>query len=198
MSGLELITVLGVAASAIQLMDYSSKAIEAISDIYTRVKDAPSRIVQYTTQIHQIIDIGREIQENTKFQSALVESQVQHTLAEIKHLLQILTVIRHDYTTGPSRKRIWKAIVGQKERHLLKSFERLEKEKIALILCITVVHTQKLETIGNGVEVLVEREMGIGSDIREKLKAKKEKQTKQKVSQRSPRPFWNDTLTVYE
>ncbi len=55
MLSLELITAVGVAASALQLVDYSLKVIGAMSEIYSRVKDAQSRATQYTSQIYQII-----------------------------------------------------------------------------------------------------------------------------------------------
>ncbi|CZR68475.1 uncharacterized protein PAC_18374 [Phialocephala subalpina] len=185
MSGIELIAVLGVAASAAQLIDYSLRVIGTISEIYSRVEDAPKRVVRYTAQINQIIAASKAIEEYQDLHTLLVDTQLQNTLAEIKHLHKALGAIHRDYTTGSSRKRVWKAIVGSNEKRILTSFERLEKEKTALILCITVNHTKKLQTIGAGVEILVEREMAGMPNVRsiiDKINGKAEKETTQKES----------------
>jgi hypothetical protein len=157
MSGLELIAAVGVAASAVQLVDYGLKVIGTISETYIRVKDAPNRVARYTTQINQIIEVGRAIQQNQVLQSPLIHSQLQNTLTEVKQLHQVLGVIRLDYTTGSITKRVWKAILGDNERRMLTCFERLEREKTALILCVVVVKTQPLQATGNEVEALEER-----------------------------------------
>jgi hypothetical protein len=159
MSGLELIAAVGVAASAVQLVDYGLKVIGTISETYSRVKDAQNRVARYTTQIHQIIEVGRAIQQNQALQSPLIHNQLQNTLTEVKQLHQVLGVIRLDYTTGSSTKRVWKAILGDNERRMLTCFERLEREKTALILCVVVVKTQPVQAIGNEVDALEERDM---------------------------------------
>jgi hypothetical protein len=184
MSGAEAIAVLGVVASAAQLVDYSLKVIGAISDIYDRVKGAPNRVARYTTQIYQITETGRAIQENQNLQNPLIHSQLRSTLAEVEHLHKVLSIIRLDYTTGSGTKRVWKAIVGDKERRMLTCFKRLEKEKLALILCITVVQAQHQQTIGSGVELLVEREMP-GFGISELIEKYNDKSKNSKVSQKS-------------
>jgi hypothetical protein len=160
MSGVELIAVLGVAASAAQLINCSLNVIGTISEIYSRVKDAPNRMIRYTTQINQIIAACRAIQGYKDLNTPLIGHQLQSTFAELEHLHQTLGIICHDYTTGSSRKRVWKTFVGRKEKVIVTCFERLEKEKAALILCINIVHTQTLQNIENGVGVLVERAMG--------------------------------------
>ncbi|KAE8445372.1 hypothetical protein EG329_013494 [Mollisiaceae sp. DMI_Dod_QoI] len=58
---------------------------------------------------------------------------------------------------------------------MLTCFEKLEKEKTALILCITVVHTQALQSIGNGVDILVERDMSKGAERVKKVEEKSKK-----------------------
>lgn len=160
MSGLEIIRVRGVATSAAQFVGCSLKVIAGVSNIYSRVKDALMRIVRYTSQVHALIEARQAIQGVQGSQrSALVHRQLEATVLEFKQLDQIPTGIRSDYTTGSKSKRVWKAIVGDKERRILACFERLEKGKTALILCISVIHTQTLQTIGNGAELLVERDM---------------------------------------
>ncbi|RFU35576.1 hypothetical protein B7463_g836, partial [Scytalidium lignicola] len=74
----------------------------------------------------------------------------------IDYSFKILDRVRLDYTTGSSRKRVWKAIVGAKEKGMLTSFEKLEKAKINLILCISAGYTQTLHSIENSVGILVE------------------------------------------
>jgi len=175
MSGAEVILALGVAASAAQLVEYSIKAIRIMSEIYIRVNDAPKRIVRYTAQIHQIIEAGRAIQETRQLQSPLIHGQLQNVLAEVKHLDQLLGVVRLDYTTGSSTKRVWKKFVGHEERHILTCFKRLEKEKTALLLCLSVFQTQALQKIGNRVETLVERDMSQIMDLIEKFNGESSK-----------------------
>jgi hypothetical protein len=159
MSGLELIAVVGVAASAAQLIEYSLKIIGMVAEIYSRIRDAPKRIVQYTTQINQIIAACRAIQEYKSLDTPLIDDQIRSIFGELKHLDLALTGIRRDYTAGSKSKRAWKTIVSNKEKSIVTCFERLEKEKTALILCINVVHIQTLRNIGSGVDILIERGM---------------------------------------
>ncbi|KUJ14995.1 uncharacterized protein LY89DRAFT_127360 [Mollisia scopiformis] len=175
MSGLELITALGVAASVAQLIEYSLKVIKTISEINSRVKNASSCIAQCNKQIRQLIQVGQAIQGNENFHSDLIACQLQNTLAEVKHLHELLGQVWLDYTTGSSGKRIWKAVVGDKERHMLKSSERLEKEKTSLIICIGVFQSQTLQTIEAGVEILVDRDMPKVQDVLDKLKMSSKK-----------------------
>ena len=61
MSGLELLGILGVAANVGQLLDYSLRLVSSVSEVYSRVKDAPEMVLYYTAQISQLVETAREI-----------------------------------------------------------------------------------------------------------------------------------------
>jgi hypothetical protein len=80
---------------------------------------------------------------------------VKSTLTEAEKLQQILERMLVDYTKGSSKKRVWKALVGRDERHMVASLDRLEKEKSALVLCIGFTHAETLGTIRDSVGELI-------------------------------------------
>ncbi|KAH8805021.1 hypothetical protein F5884DRAFT_798241 [Xylogone sp. PMI_703] len=155
MSGLEVLSALGVAASISQLIDYSFMVIRAISEVYCRVKDAPQRIAQYSAQIHEILEAVNVIKAQ-ELKSRHVYNQLEHTLTEVKRLLKLLDRVRQDYTTGSGGRRLWKVVVGNKEKRIVACFENLERAKVALILCINIDQSRVLNDIGNSVGMLIE------------------------------------------
>ncbi|RDW75657.1 hypothetical protein BP5796_06478 [Coleophoma crateriformis] len=169
MAGLELITALGVAASAAQLIDYSLKVVGTISEVYNRAKDAQHRVHRDISQVEEIIELGRAIEGNHILQDPLIRSPLGNILTTVKQLHEVLSVVLHDYTTGSTTRRIWKTVIGSEERRIVPNFERLEKQKTALIVCIGVVHSQTLQTIGNGVATLVERDMDLFKSTKTKI-----------------------------
>ena len=151
MSGIE---ILGVLASAGQLVSYSFKLTRSLNDIYQRVQDAPKRISQHSLQIKQLINTTEFIQEQQVLHTALVLTHVNATLVQADSLCTTLGQLTEDYSRG-SFRRFWKILTATKEKEILANFERLEKEKIALILCITVTQT---DLWGRGIQKMAERE----------------------------------------
>jgi hypothetical protein len=162
MSGFE---ALGVLASIAQLLDYSLKLSSLVREVYSRVRDAPERVATHTAQIRQLVDTARLIGRSSDLQRPLVGIHIKATLAEAESLLRILERMVQDYTKGTSKKRIWKALIGAGERRMLTSFDRLEKEKSALILCIGFIHTETLGTIRDGVDELIPKMANIDQSV---------------------------------
>jgi hypothetical protein len=155
MSGLEFLGILGVAASVGQLLDCSLRLVSSVSEVYSRVKDAPEMVLYYTAQISQLVETSREIQQDCELQhKPMVDVHVNATLAEAVKLQRIIDRVLSDYTEGSSQKRVWKKALGSQEKRIISSFERLEKEKTALILSISFSQTGTLRKIHNGVEEL--------------------------------------------
>lgn len=143
MSGIEIV---GLLASASQLVVYSIKITTCLADICQRVKDAPLRIEQHSDQIRHLVSIARFVEEHHLLQTAHVQAQINATLEQAKTLLETLEQLTEDYSRGTIRK-YWKILRGAKEKEILANFDRLEKEKTALHLCIVLVHTDLLGNI---------------------------------------------------
>ena len=147
MSGIEIV---GLLASAGQLVSYSIKITTSLNEIYQRVQDAPKRISQHSIQIKQLISTTKLIQQQQLLQTALVFTHINATLEQAKSLCTILEQLTQDYSRG-SIRRYWKILTATKEKEILANLDRLEKEKSALILCISVAQT---DILGRGIQKL--------------------------------------------
>jgi len=136
MAGVE---VLGALAAASQLTEQSLKIAVIISDLYSKVRDAPESIRKQSVQVEQLIDIARRIKDNPPFQTALVESILCNCVGEAEKLQEILRKI--STAAGDGRvKKLWKALDGvAKEKRILALFAKLEREKSSLALCIGTI-----------------------------------------------------------
>ena len=146
MSGVE---VLGLLASVSQLVVYGIKITTCLSEICQRARDTSLRIAQHSGQIRQLVIILQYIENqvgNHQFlRTAHVRAQIDATLEQAISLSATLEQLRNDYSRGIIRK-YWKTIQGGKEKEILANFDRLEKEKSSLLLCISVVH---MDILGN-------------------------------------------------
>ena len=147
MSGIEIV---GFVASASQLVLYSIKITTSLSEIWQRVQDAPLKVRQHLDQIRHLISTARLVEEHHLLQTAHVHTHIKATLEQAKSLSAILEQLRKDYSRG-SIRRVWKILKATKEKEILASFDRLEKEKSALLLCISVAHT---DLLGQGIQKL--------------------------------------------
>ena len=147
MSGIE---ILGVLASTGQLLSYSFKITRSLNEIYQRVQDAPKRISQHSIQIKQLISTTELIQEQQVLQTAPILTHINATLVQAESLCAILEQLTEDYSRG-SIRRYWKILTATKEKEILANFDRLEKEKSALILCISVT---QIDLVGRGFQKL--------------------------------------------
>lgn len=136
MAGVE---VLGALAAASQLTEQSLKIAIIISDLYSKVHDAPESIRKQSLQVEQLIDIARLIKHNPPLQTALVESILRNCVGEAEKLREILGKISTAAGDGRVRK-LWKALGGVvKEKRILALFAKLEQEKSSLALCIETI-----------------------------------------------------------
>ena len=147
MSGIEIV---GFVASATQLVLYSIKITACLSEISQRVQDAPLKVRQHLDQIGHLISTARLVEEHHLLQTAHVLTHIKATLEQAKSLSAILEQLTKDYSRG-SIRRVWKILKATKEKEILASFDRLEKEKSALLLCISVAQT---DLLGQGIQKL--------------------------------------------
>ena len=147
MSGIELV---GLLASASQLVIYSIKITTSLSEIYQRIQDAPLKIKQHSDQIKQLIDTSEFVRQHPLLQTDQVHIHINATLEQAKCLSTVLEQLSKDYTRG-SIRRYWKILTANKEKEILANFDRLEKEKSALVLSISVAQT---DILGQGIQKL--------------------------------------------
>ena len=145
MSGVEAV---GLIASISQLVVYGIKIATCLSEICQRVRDSSRRIAQHSGQVRQLVIIVQYIEnyvDHRSLQTAHFRAQIDATLEQARSLSATLEQLRNDYSRGTIRK-YWKTIQGGKEKEILANFDRLEKEKSSLLLCISMVH---MEYLGN-------------------------------------------------
>ncbi|KAI9795226.1 MAG: hypothetical protein M1833_007308 [Piccolia ochrophora] len=150
MSGLEIV---GVVASAAQLANYCIKISVAIPELYRSVRYASERIGPLTEQIRQLIVTTELVEQHRELQTANVHYHVEATLVEAIALDTILNQASQQYSQG-SVRRYWKALSANKEKQIDQSFDKIEREKSALILSITTIHTGILCSIQGGVDFI--------------------------------------------
>ena len=143
MAGIEIV---GLLASVSQLVVYSIKITTCLSEICQRVRDTSLRIAQHSDQVRQLVIIVRYIENHRLLQTVHVHAQIDATLEQAVSLSATLEQLRNDYSRGKIR-RYWKTIQGGKEKEILANFDRLEKEKSSLLLCISVVNMDLLGDI---------------------------------------------------
>lgn len=144
MSGLE---VFGLLASAAQLATSSINIVTSISEIYHRVQDAPKRIQKHTQQTSQLIDTTKLTEKHELLQTEIIGVHIKSTLTQAILLSAVLDRVKGDYICGPVIRRSWRLLKGSRDREILSSFKILEQEKSALLLSISVVHTDLLGNI---------------------------------------------------
>jgi hypothetical protein len=136
MTGLE---VLGALAAASQLTEQGLKIISFISELYSKVCEAPESMRKQSVQVEQLIDIARLIEHNPPLQTDFVESILRRCVGEAAKLQEIMRKISTDAGDGRVRK-LWKTLDGvTKEKRILALFANLEREKSSLALCIGTI-----------------------------------------------------------
>ena len=150
MSGIE---TLGLLASATQLAAYIIRISSSISEIYHRIQDAPKRIQEHTKQIRQLLDTAKLIQNHELLQREEINAHLDSTVGQARLLSETLAQVKGQYIDSRSLKRYWKILNGHRERDILSSFVRLEQEKSALLLCISLAHTDLLANIQGNLDL---------------------------------------------
>lgn len=136
MAGVE---VLGALAAASQLTEQGLKIVIFISDLYSKVRDAPESIRKQSVQVEQLINIAKLIEHNPSLQIDSVGSILRNCTGEAEKVKDILENISTAAGDGKARK-LWKALDGvAKEKRILALFANLEREKSSLALCIETI-----------------------------------------------------------
>lgn len=138
MSGLE---VLGALAAASQLTEQGLKIAFFISDLYSKIRDAPESIRKHSVQVEQLLGLARLIEHNPSLQTNPVESILHNCVSEAEKLKETLANISTTAGDGTGRK-LWKALGGlAEETRILELFANLEREKSSLTLCIEAINS---------------------------------------------------------
>lgn len=138
MSGFEIV---GAVASAVQLASLSLEIIISISSLCTQIRDAPKLIRTRAIQVQSLVTIANYIERNVQLHTTDVECVLHTLIPEAVALRDILKGMVAREGAGIA-ERCWKAIGGvTKEKRIMEIFESLEREKSALLLCISSLNS---------------------------------------------------------
>ena len=163
MSGAE---IMGVLASTTQLAAYTIAITNTAREIYREVKGAPERIQQHTRQLSLLIQVAHLIESRESLQTEVISDQVRSTLQQAENLHELLQKLKEKISKS-SVKRVWTALIGDKGKEIEATFERLEREKSALLLCISLVQSDVLGEIQVKFDqVIAQQELTLQSEER--------------------------------
>lgn len=149
--------ILGVLASASQLVQYTLKISAAISAVHDRVQNG-SELRKGAEQVKQLLDTAIQIQQNPQVHNFSLLRHLASATDEAKQLLELLEKLSADYSQGSLSERYYKAARGAKyERKIASGFRRLEQEKTSLLFRISVANTERLSSIQIEVTGIAER-----------------------------------------
>jgi len=133
---MDAVTILGAAAAASQFVEFGLEIIAFVSSLYSKIRDAPDLICKRSDQLHNLIDIAKQIKDTPSLQTDTTAAILCHCIGESKELLDILRKI--SATTGDGIvKKAWKAVDGvAKEKRILDILGDLERQKTLLMLDI--------------------------------------------------------------
>jgi hypothetical protein len=150
MSGAE---TLGVLAAATQLAAYGIKIVLHLDEIYTEVRNTPSRTREHLKQVRELIETTTLIERHKSLRSPLIHAQLQSTLLEARSLYNILKELTTKYT-GNSIWKYWAILRSVGEKEILASLDKLERQKSALRFCISIVNTDLLLGIQGSIDTV--------------------------------------------
>lgn len=137
MSGVE---VLGIMASVIQITQCAISITSTIARIYGTVEAAPERVQQGPEQLRQLLVTADMIKENRVIQTKNVAAHLAAIITYANTLHGMLS--RLATSSKKSIKKNLRVCLGNlEERKMIEQFEKIEKEKTALILSIVEVHS---------------------------------------------------------
>lgn len=136
MSGVE---VLGIVASVIQITQYAMSITSKVAEIYGAVESAPARVQQGSDQLQRLCATVELIKDNPMIQTESVEAHLDAIVADAKTLHGMLS--RLATSSKKSFKRYLRVWLGNfEERQIVAQFDKIEKEKTALILSLIEIH----------------------------------------------------------
>ncbi len=134
MSGFE---VIGVVASASQIIKYTAEIIDYIRSVFDFVTGTSCQFEQHREHLEALISTVKTIRQTPLLQTSLVRDHLEVLLRQSKTLGQVL----RRYTVNLPRKsfrRIWTALfVHKAEGQILRGLASLERDKSNLLLCLT-------------------------------------------------------------
>jgi hypothetical protein len=132
----EVIAVIGVMASAGQLLAYSCVVGKSLKDFYERVKTAPEKYQSQANQVRQLVFTAELIRGAEALDTPLISSHLETILGIIRSLDATLKKALNESCSG-SKRRYWTAIrASKREEKISRGFAVLEESKSNLVLCI--------------------------------------------------------------
>lgn len=145
MSGIE---VVGILASTAQLITYILRISTYFEEICEKVQGAGQEFKKHSGQIQQLTLIAEDVKRHPLLQTDTIHSHVKALLGDAETLCTILDHVIAQYGRGLIRKFFW-AIKSHKERDILIIIERLEREKSALVLSISIIQLNASAALGD-------------------------------------------------
>ncbi|RDW68415.1 hypothetical protein BP5796_09072 [Coleophoma crateriformis] len=157
---IQLKEILGVSASAAQLLDCSIKLGSALKETIEVVKNGPKGLRARSRQVSHLINTADVVKSNENLHTPLVHGYLKAVLAEANSLLKTLVRAILQHTTGPLPLRLWRAFRSKQGRSILEAFDRLEREEVALILCINNAPAATLPGVSRSIDKMAEANSG--------------------------------------
>jgi len=154
MAGVE---VIGVLASAGQLIHYSFALINSLRAFYERVHTNPERYQRQVDQLTGLVNTVDLIRETESLNTSLISSYLQAILARIQSLDQLLKQCLRD-AQARTRIRLWKGLwTAKREDEIQKEFDGLQEIKSSLVLCVLGTYGKLLVPTGPHTVTSVEQ-----------------------------------------
>jgi hypothetical protein len=133
---MDLLTVLGAASSAAQLLQQGTQIVTFLYDLRLKMKEAPKKIQRQSYQVEQLSLLLELFLRNVSLQKDSVALVFDTCLKRCQELQSYLDEISPDKAKGSLRKfgKAFESVV--KEHDTADLFDSLEREKTLLMLCI--------------------------------------------------------------
>lgn len=165
------LVVLGVAASAAQLAEYSLSIVSFITRFCNKVRDAPRQYREYEIELKLLIYTARGIGQNLALQTADIQYHLDATLVDVEALQSILCSLAVNAPRRSLKRKYWNAITASDELKISFHLESLHRKNTGLLLCISAVHTTQLSNVQGSLDQLVDMSAGcdqkLGAQIEE-------------------------------
>jgi hypothetical protein len=154
------LVILGVAASAAQLAEYSLSIVSFITRICNKVRDAPRQYQEYEIELKLLIYTARGIGQNPALQTADIQYHLDATLVDVEALQSILCRLAVNVPRRSLKRKYWNAIKGSDEIKISFHLECLHRKNTGLLLCISAVHATQLSNVQESLDQLVDMSAG--------------------------------------
>ncbi|TAQ91396.1 hypothetical protein B7494_g350 [Chlorociboria aeruginascens] len=153
--------VLGVMASAAQLVVYGTGILAFLADLYDRVRDVPAPYCEYELQLKLLVNISRAIEQNPALRIPGVQAYLDAILVEVRTLQSILC---SPASGSAGTRKLWGLITGREQRKIFEHLGSLHRNNTGLLLCISTANTSQLSSMQDNMVKLItgreKRELG--------------------------------------